>query len=124
MFTKGVDSIELPIRHGEGKFFAEDGVIQKIRESNQIVFQYSKSDGELANGEYPYNPNGAELNCAGLTDKTGQILGIMPHPEAYLSLYNHPNWGQLKRQNPAISDDGDGLQVFKNIVEHIRQRTK
>ena len=43
----------------------------------------------------------------------------MPHPEAFLSLYNHPNWGQMKRQNPNISEEGTGLIIFRNIVEHI-----
>jgi hypothetical protein len=45
----------------------------------------------------------------------------MPHPKAFLSLYNHPNWGQLKRQHPNISEEGNGLRVFKNIVRHIEQ---
>ena len=70
--------------------------------------------------EYPQNPNGSDLNCAALTNESGQILGMMPHPEAFLSLYNHPNWGQLKRQNPQISEDGAGLKIFKNIVEKIK----
>ena len=69
---------------------------------------------------YPANPNGADLNCAGLTNPTGQVLGLMPHPEAYLSLYNNPNWGQMKRNNAAISEDGEGLKIFTNIVEHIK----
>ena len=68
---------------------------------------------------YPENPNGAELSCAALTDETGHVFGLMPHPEAFLSLYNHPNWGQLKRQNPNLPDEGAGLQIFKNIVAHL-----
>jgi len=45
----------------------------------------------------------------------------MPHPEAHLSLYNHPNWGQLKRQQPNISEEGAGLRLFKNIVQHLER---
>ena len=68
------------------------------------------------------NPNGSELNCAGLTNETGRVLGLMPHPEAFLSLYNHPNWSQMKRNDPKISEDGEGLKIFKNIVEYILRK--
>jgi phosphoribosylformylglycinamidine synthase len=123
-FLREIDIIHLPVRHGEGKLIIKGASLrQQILDNRLNCLSYADVTGKPTD-TYPYNPNGAELNCAGLTDKTGQILGIMPHPEAYLSLYNHPNWGQLKRQNPAISDDGAGLQVFKNIVEHIQQRTK
>ncbi|MCH2021370.1 MAG: hypothetical protein MK207_02720 [Saprospiraceae bacterium] len=44
----------------------------------------------------------------------------MPHPEAYLSLYNNPNWGQIKRNNSMVSEDGEGLKIFENIVEHVK----
>ena len=69
---------------------------------------------------YPANPNGAELACAGLTDCTGQILGLMPHPEAFLTLYNDPSWPQLKRSG-AASDEGQGLRLFQNIVSHVAE---
>jgi phosphoribosylformylglycinamidine synthase len=80
---------------------------------------YWTQQGEITS-QYPANPNGSDMDCAALTDKTGQILGMMPHPEAYLSLYNNPNWPALKRKDPQISEDGEGLQIFKNIVEKIR----
>ena len=79
---------------------------------------YSTSEG-IPTASYPSNPNGAMLNCAALTNMTGQILGIMPHPEAFLSLYNHPNWGQIKANNPSISEKGQGLKIFTNIVTHL-----
>ena len=78
------------------------------------------ADGQPADG-YPHNPNGAELHCAGLTNKTGQVFGLMPHPEAYLSLYNHPKWGQLLRQDQQRTEEGEGLKIFTNIVAHIQQ---
>ena len=82
-------------------------------------FVISDKDGNETS-EYPQNPNGSDLNCAGLTDRTGHIFGLMPHPEAFLSLYNHPNWSQMKRQNPEITDDGEGLKIFTNIVKYIQ----
>jgi phosphoribosylformylglycinamidine synthase len=124
VFTKGVESIELPIRHGEGKFFAEIDVIKRIKESNQIVFQYSNGDGELANGEYPHNPNGSLMDIAGISDPTGRIFGLMPHPEAFNHFTNHPNWqnrihGSKNGNTTFENEEGDGIKVFRNAVQYI-----
>jgi phosphoribosylformylglycinamidine (FGAM) synthase-like amidotransferase family enzyme len=120
-FLQGIDLISLPVRHGEGKLVVKDMVLrQRILDYALNCLSYSDSAGHITD-KYPFNPNGSELNCAALTDRTGQILGLMPHPEAHLSLYNHPNWRQLKRQNPHISEEGDGLRLFQNIVRHIAQ---
>lgn len=120
-FLNDIDLIELPVRHGEGKLiFEDDDVRKRTAEAGLNVLSYVDKNGKPTD-EYPLNPNGSELNCAGLSDTTGQVYGLMPHPEAFLSLYNHPNWGKLKRRNPQISEDGQGLKIFKNIVEHIRK---
>ncbi|HPR17966.1 MAG TPA: phosphoribosylformylglycinamidine synthase subunit PurQ [Candidatus Cloacimonadota bacterium] len=121
-FLKGIDVLPLPVRHGEGKLIIGDEKIEKgILEKGLNCLSYCDAEGNVT-GEYPLNPNGADLNCAGLTNETGQVFGLMPHPEAFLSLYNHPNWGQLKRRNPNVSEDGEGLKIFKNIVEYIISR--
>lgn len=121
-FLNGIDKIFLPVRHGEGKLIIKNEKIQKeIIEKNLNCLTYCDKDGKDTS-EYPLNPNGSELNCAGLTDETGRVFGLMPHPEAFLSLYNHPNWSQLKRQKPEISEDGEGLEIFRNIVEYICHR--
>jgi phosphoribosylformylglycinamidine synthase I len=118
-FLQGIETIQLPVRHGEGKLIVKNNTIrQNILDYTLNCLCYSDEDGNSTD-QYPLNPNGSELNCAALTDITGQILGIMPHPEAFLSLYNHPNWGQRKRQNPKISEEGDGLRLFRNIVKHF-----
>lgn len=118
-FLKGIDILPVPVRHGEGKLIIKDEKIEKaILEKGLNCLSYCDADGNITD-EYPLNPNGADLNCAGLTNESGQVFGLMPHPEAFLSLYNHPNWGQLKRQNPEISEDGEGLKIFRNIVEFI-----
>jgi phosphoribosylformylglycinamidine synthase len=118
-FLQGIDRLYLPVRHGEGKVVFKDDVTRQAMVSNGLnCVSYCDPDGTPTD-VYPFNPNGSELQCAGLTNASGQILGMMPHPEAFLSLYNHPNWGQLKRRNPDISEDGEGLQIFKNIVRHI-----
>lgn len=121
-FLKGIDVIALPARHGEGKLILiDDAMRAKVAKNALNAFTYCTADG-VETSEYPANPNGADLNCAGLTNPSGQVLGMMPHPEAYLSLYNNPNWGQLKRQNPTISEEGEGLKIFKNIVAHVKSK--
>ena len=122
-FLQGIERVQLPVRHGEGKLIVKNDTLrQAIIDQKLNCLTYTDAQGNPTTA-YPNNPNGAELNCAGLTDATGQILGIMPHPEAFLSLYNHPNWGQMRRQHPEIPDQGDGLCLFKNIVNHIRQES-
>ena len=119
-FLQGMDLIDLPVRHGEGKLLIRDQKIrQAIVDKHLNCLTYVDENGEPTS-EYPLNPNGSELNCAGLSDSSQQVFGLMPHPEAYLSLYNHPDWGRMKRRNPQISEEGQGLQVFKNIVGYIK----
>ena len=119
-FLKGIQKLFVPVRHGEGKMiFKNKEMMEIVRQKNLNCLTYCDEDGNETD-EYPLNPNGSDLNCAGLTNETGRVFGLMPHPEAFLSLYNHQNWGQLKRENPDISEDGEGLQIFMNIVEHIK----
>jgi phosphoribosylformylglycinamidine synthase len=112
-------SIDLPVRHGEGKLIIRDDTIKKaILDKKLNVLTYADRKG-CPTAEYPANPNGSQLNCAGLCDPSGQVFGLMPHPEAYLSLYNHPDWARKKRLDPDISDAGEGLYVFRNIIRKI-----
>ncbi|RLB11229.1 MAG: phosphoribosylformylglycinamidine synthase [Deltaproteobacteria bacterium] len=106
VFTKGIDSIELPIRHGEGKFFAKKEVIDKLFKNNQVVLQYEE------------NPNGSLKDIAGICDPTGRILGLMPHPEAYNHFTNHPDWPRTKKIS---SERGDGIIFFKNAAEYVKK---
>lgn len=121
-FLKGLDVLPLPVRHGEGKLIIRDTSIEKgILDQGLNCLSYCDEEGNPT-AEYPLNPNGADLNCAGLTDESGQVFGLMPHPEAFLSLYNHPNWPQMKRNNPSLNEEGEGLKIFKNIVDFIIRR--
>ena len=118
-FLTGIDTLEVPVRHGEGRLVIPDlATQQRIVAAGLNCLTYADVDGDHTD-VYPYNPNGAALNCAGLTDTTGQVFGLMPHPEAFLSAYNHPDWARRRRLQPAASEEGEGLQIFKNIVEHI-----
>ena len=118
VFTKGIDMIPLPIRHGEGKFVPlNDEVLEQLEANNQVALRYVKRDtGEVAT-EFPYNPNGSVNAIAGICDPTGRIFGLMPHPEAYLSPYNHPHW-QRQKINGVLPDVGLGQIVFQNAVDY------
>lgn len=120
-FLNDIVTLDMPVRHGEGKLIFKDDVIrQAVVEKNLNCMSYADKDGQ-STAKYPQNPNGSELNCAGLCDPFRQVYGLMPHPEAFLSAYNHPNWGKIKRQNPNMSEEGEGLKIFKNIVNHIKE---
>ena len=119
-FLKGIDTLEVPVRHGEGRLVIPDEATQAaIEVAGLNCLTYADFDGG-ATDVYPFNPNGAALNCAGLSDTTGQVFGLMPHPEAFLSAYNHPDWARRRRAGQT-DEEGQGLRIFKNIVEHITQ---
>ena len=123
VFTKGIDNISLPVAHGEGKFTASQQVLEKLGVKDQIVFKYAKRES-LANGEFPYNPNGAMLDIAGICDETGRVFGLMPHPERNILFTQQDNWPLqkeiLKRAGAEIPEDSSGLKIFKNAVDFFK----
>jgi phosphoribosylformylglycinamidine synthase len=113
VFTKGIDYLLAPVRHGEGKFVIEnDEALNELKRNNQIVFQYTDKKGKLAG--FPFNPNGSIHNIAGICDRTGRIFGMMPHPEAFNIIENCPYWIRGKVKEPM------GLQVFRNAVKYFQ----
>jgi phosphoribosylformylglycinamidine synthase len=116
VFTKGLDTIYLPVRHGEGKFVAKSPeVLARLKKGNNIVFQYTDSEGNLAG--YPHNPNGSVDNIAGICDDTGRVFGMMPHPEAYQHRTNHPRWTREE-----LPEEGAGVAIFRNAVEYVKEK--
>ena len=125
IFTRGIDRAEFPVRHGEGKFFADAGTIDRLVENNQVAMQYALPDGNPARGRFPDNPNGSLNDIAGICDPTGRIFGLMPHPEAYNHWTNHPDWTrhrELAKRRGVSSDNGltVGIRLLKNGVDFIR----
>ncbi len=124
IFTKGFDKLEFPVRHGEGKFYAHESVIKKLIDNNQVVLRYALPNGEPAKGRFPFNPNGSINDIAGISDPSGRIFGLMPHPEAFNHWTNHPDWTRtkekLKRQGKK-PDTGPttGIQLFQNAVNYF-----
>jgi phosphoribosylformylglycinamidine synthase len=126
IFTRGIEGVELPVRHGEGKFFAEEKRLDKLFTDNQVVLTYADRLGQPAQGAWPENPNGSLRDIAGICDPTGRLFGLMPHPEAYNHFTNHPDWARNKeclrrRGHKPLPEEGDGIKIFRNAVDYARE---
>ena len=117
VFTEGIKKrLYLPVAHAEGRFTAPSHVIEELESNNQIVFRYGiHSESASVRSHYPNNPNGSDADIAGICDKTGRIFGLMPHPERFLTKWNHPRW---TRED--LPDEGDGIAIFKNAVDYVK----
>ncbi len=116
IFTKGIAGLYLPVRHGEGKFIAaSDDIMAALWQNGHVVCQYSDHLFQRAAREYPENPNGSTDAIAAVTNETGRIFGLMPHPEAYLHYTNHPRWTR-----ESLPGEGMGLLLFRNAIDFIR----
>lgn len=124
IFTKGITKLRIPVAHGEGNFYAPDNILKQLESNNHIVMRYVRPDGNPANGEFPYNPNGSMNDIASICDKTGRVMGMMPHPERNIFFTQQDNWTYLKekaeRENVKISDQSDGFQIFQNAVDYFK----
>jgi phosphoribosylformylglycinamidine synthase I len=115
VFIERGRQIYLPIAHGEGKVVAKDeATLEELKSEGRIAFKYVDKDGQ--EGEYPVNPNGSIESIAGLTDATGRVLGLMPHPERFVRATQHPRW--TRREKDA---DPDGMTIFNNAVKYVRE---
>ena len=98
------DVLEIPISHGEGNYYADPETIGLLEKNNQIAFRYSSPNGEINSN---YNPNGSINNIAGILNSSGNVLGMMPHPE---------------RSCEALLGSDDGSLIFKSISQWISQQ--
>jgi phosphoribosylformylglycinamidine synthase len=134
VFLSGIQEIELPVAHAEGKFVVRDeAVFDRMEAAGQMALRYKaiadcglriadcpdesairnpKSE-MIASVPYPANPNGAMGDVAGICDTTGRVLGLMPHPERFVDATQHPRWTRERREV------GDGLRVFQNAVRYF-----
>ncbi|MCH2212044.1 MAG: phosphoribosylformylglycinamidine synthase subunit PurQ [Fuerstiella sp.] len=127
VFLKDMDEFESPVAHAEGRLAVGDpGVIDKLRQQDSIALCYwsdaadqqSKETGSVTDLDVlpePENPNGSIANIAALSNATGRILGLMPHPERYLFATQHPQWTRN-----GFRGEGDGLQLFRNAVNYFK----
>jgi phosphoribosylformylglycinamidine synthase len=116
VYTRGLDTAYLPVRHGEGKFVARDTeTLDRILTHDLAAFTYVSRDGRMTMS-YPGNPNGSQAAIAGICDLSGRLFGLMPHPEAYTVRTNHPRWTREE-----IPDEGMGLVLFRNARQYVRE---
>ena len=107
--------IELPNAHGEGRFVRKHRVAYgQLFTHGQVVFQYADGNGRPTE-EYPDNPNGSPGGITGVTDPSGIILGMMPHPERFIDTMQHPNWRRGEGSRPF------GAIIFKNITQYLKK---
>ncbi len=113
VWTRGLDRLELPSRHGEGKFLVDsEQTLRAMERRGQIAVRYLDSTGRPTMS-WPDNPNGSPGAVAGVCDPTGRIFGLMPHPDAYL----HPSQHPAARRRKGWNQETDGLRLFRNGVE-------
>jgi len=104
VFTKEINdkkSLKIPIAHGEGNYFADENTLNELEDNNQIVFKYCAKNGSIIKET---NPNGSVMNIAGIVNKRGNVLGMMPHPE---------------RSSDPVLGKTDGSLIFKALVNNI-----
>ena len=94
-------ALKIPIAHGEGNYFADIELLKELEANRQILFRYSDEDGNVSDEN---NPNGSQMNIAGIVNKNGNVMGMMPHPERACD----PTLGRT-----------DGQQIFKSIANYI-----
>jgi phosphoribosylformylglycinamidine synthase I len=114
VFIEPNRQIYLPVAHGEGKVVAKDeSTIEKLKSGKHIAFKYVDESGR--EGVFPINPNGSVESIAGLTDSTGRVMGLMPHPERFVRPTQHPRWTRFENKV-----DADGMTIFANAVKYIQ----
>ena len=116
IWTKGLEeNITCPIAHGEGNFQTTELFhLSSFIEQDQVALTYTYPDGAPANGDYPMNPNGSILDIAGICNPQGNVLGLMPHPENHIHMWQNP-------RHTRGETSGTGLKLFENGVKYASQ---
>ena len=116
VWTRGLTTMDLPARHGEGKFIARTGEIGERLESGSLIAARYLGPDDRPTEEWPDNPNGSPAGVAGICDPSGRLFGMMPHPDAYLYPFQHPLWSRRKIDGD-LPVEGEGLAIFRNGVD-------
>jgi len=120
VFSRGLERLPLPIRHGEGRFYVpETRWLDHLEANGCIACRYVDPATGKPTMVFPHNPNGSVHAIAGLCDPSGRIFGLMPHPEAYIYPENHPHWDR-RRFTETAPHFGEGLRIFENAVAYLR----
>jgi len=129
---KPAETVPIPVAHAEGRFVTtEEGLIDRLFESGQVVLTYGAPDGTEARG-FPDNPNGSSRNIAGISNPGGNVVAMMPHPERSSWMFQLPEdlpgeWGRRRREargEDALFGPGPGLGVMSSLVRFIESSGK
>lgn len=112
------ETIDISVNHGEGKFFALPKYLNEVEKENLVFCRYVGEDRKPTQ-HYPQNPNGALNAIAGVTDPTGRILGLMPHPEKIIEYTQHPNWRRAKGESELRKLAGGGF-IFESMIKFAK----
>lgn len=120
--------IRLPVAHKEGRFVVRDpDVLARLRAEGQVALTYVASgSSEGFADSYPQNPNGSIEGIAGITNREGNVLGLMPHPERFIRLVHDPRWPRRAREEGLPPDErtaGDGYGFFDRAVRWAKKRS-
>jgi len=122
-WVRGIHLMSLPIAHGEGNFYADTHTLEQLKQKGLVAARYVQ--GPIC--EYqnlPANPNGALDDIAGITDESGRIYGMMPHPERAVDFTQLPDWTltreRCKREGKRAPKEGPGMKIFRNGVDYFR----
>ena len=125
VWTRGLGALDLPARHGEGKFLpADDEVHARLESGHLVAARYVGPDGRPTQ-EWPWNPNGSPRAVAGVCDPSGRLFGLMPHPDAFLYAFQHPLWFRTRREGGSgmprggSLEEGGGVAIFRNGVDAV-----
>ncbi len=94
--------LQIPIAHGEGNYFCDEKTLEELETENRIVFRYASERGELGDR---FNPNGSLGHIAGIVNKEGNVLGMMPHPE---------------RASEEVLNSDDGRKIWESILNNLK----
>lgn len=123
VWLQGLDELYLPVAHGEGKFFMGQDTLERLIENNSTALRYIDESDNYANLQFPYNPNGSIYDLAALSDKSGRVLALMPHPERAMFFTQQDNWPleneKYKRSGVAMPKYGDGMLIFENALKYF-----
>jgi phosphoribosylformylglycinamidine synthase len=98
----GRGALRMPVAHGEGRFYADDVTLDALERDGQVLFRYVDAAVSPAGPEDPANPNGSLRAIAGVTNATGNVAGLMPHPE---------------RASEAILGSDEGFGIIRSLVD-------
>ncbi len=107
IWTRGLDTFDLPVAHGEGRLVADNEVLDPLEANRQVAVRYVD------------NPNGSMRDIAGLCDRSGVVFGLMPHPERHTDPTHHPQW---TRRTGEPADVPPGLKMFHNAIAYAAAR--